>query len=422
MHSFAAISRIRREDAALKGYQRPEVLSHIAEIRSYLEGKNPMLPNAVVLAFDSRVKFEPHGKAFHAAGHSRLGELIIPVKENASDEEKPGLVVDGQQRLAAVRDARIGEFPLCVTAFVTDDVQEQTEQFILVNSTKPLSKALIYELLPHTQSALPATLRRKRFPAYIAEQLNLQARSPLQGKIRNQTTPEGLIKDNSILRMLENSLSDGLLYRYRSRDGAGGDLTKMLNALFGFWSAVREVFPDAWDKPPKKSRLLHGAGVLSLGFLMDAISDRHRHLDVPDGSIFRKDLEPLKEVCRWTDGYWDFGGGRTRKWNEIQNTPGDIELLANHLLMHYKNLVWTGSGGGAQPSAEGVKKGPRTGAQEIAGPVKSLSSAMPPATNAAGARATPCNGFAPTRKAPPALRTRGSAVRKWRSKIPEISG
>ena len=33
--------------------------------------------------------------------------------------------------------------------------------------------------------------------------------------IRTPTMPEGKIKDNSILKMLENSLSDGALYGFR---------------------------------------------------------------------------------------------------------------------------------------------------------------------------------------------------------------
>jgi hypothetical protein len=56
---------------------------------------------------------------------------------------------------------------------------------------------------------------------------------------------------------------------------------------------------------------------------------------------FAQDLDALKDVCRWTDGYWDFGPGRQRKWNEIQNTPKDIELLANYLLVQYKARVWS---------------------------------------------------------------------------------
>src|SRR5262249_44888143 len=136
VHSFAAISRIRRADArALSGYQRPEVLKHIAEIRMYLEGESPMLPNSMVMAFDQRVRFEP-GPTPESPGYARPGTLLIPVDPAAPDDAKPGFIVDGQQRLAAIRDAAIGVFPICVTAFITDDVREQTEQFILVNSTK----------------------------------------------------------------------------------------------------------------------------------------------------------------------------------------------------------------------------------------------------------------------------------------------
>ena len=29
-----------------------------------------------------------------------------------------------------------------------------------------------------------------------------------------------------------------------------------------------------------------------------------------------------------------------RRWNEIQNTARDIQVLSNHLLVRYKALVW----------------------------------------------------------------------------------
>ena len=38
-----------------------------------------------------------------------------------------------------------------------------------------------------------------------------------------------------------------------------------------YWTAVKKVFPDAWGKPPEKSRLMHGAGVRAMGRLMDRI-------------------------------------------------------------------------------------------------------------------------------------------------------
>jgi DGQHR domain-containing protein len=336
---FTTVSRIRKDgDNVLAGYQRPEVISHIGEIRNYLESADPLLPNAIVIAFDDRVKFLPSGET--PAPYSRWGTLVVPLNATG-DENKAGLIVDGQQRTAAIRDARIGSFPICATAFIANDEREQREQFILVNSTKPLPKGLIYELLPTTEMKLPALLQRRRFPAQLLARLNGDEQSPLCGKIRTPTTPGGVVQDNSILKMLENSLSDGVLYRFRDPGTNDSDSEAMLQVLNAFWSAAEKVFPKAWGLPPTRSRLMHGAGIVSMGFLMDAIAERHRDVALPVVARFQEDLEPLREVCRWTDGYWDFGPGVKRKWNEVQNTPKDIQMLANYLMVQYKALVWS---------------------------------------------------------------------------------
>jgi DGQHR domain-containing protein len=337
---FAAVSRIRRDgNAQLEGYQRPEVLSHIASIRRYLESEAPMIPNALVVAFDKRVHFEPLASG-PSISYARPGTLIIPASGSLSDEDKPGWIVDGQQRSAAIRDARIDSFPIVITAFITDSDEDQRSQFILVNSAKPLPKGLIYELLPATSGPLPVPLQARRFPAALLRRLNYEVRSPLYRKIRTPTTPEGIVKDNSILKMLENSLSDGALYNFREPATGDGDEEKMLSLLTAFWAAVSDVFTDAWDKPPRESRLVHGVGIVSLGFVMDAIFDRYSRKRVPDADDFAHDLVELREVCRWTNGYWDFGPGAQRKWNELQNTTRDIQLLTNYLLCEYKARVW----------------------------------------------------------------------------------
>jgi DGQHR domain-containing protein len=341
--SFAEVSRIHRYgDAQVEGYQRPEVRSHIASIRRYLESEAPMIPNALVVAFDKRVQFEPLYSA-PTVSYARPGMLIIPSGSDLADGDKPGWIVDGQQRSAAIRDARIDSFPVVVTAFITDSDEDQRSQFILVNSAKPLPKGLIYELLPATSGMLPLPLQARRFPAMLLARLNGTVRSPLYRKIRTPTTPEGIVKDNSILKMVENSLSDGALYTFRDPATGTGDEEKMLDLLVAFWAAVRDVFADAWDKPPRQSRLMHGVGIVSLGFIMDAIYDRYSRQRIPNADDFARDLSDLGEVCRWTNGFWDFGPGTQRKWNELQNTTRDIQLLTNYLLCEYKARVWSKS-------------------------------------------------------------------------------
>ena len=110
-----------------------------------------------------------------------------------------------------------------------------------------------------------------------------------------------------------------------------------------YWQAVATVFPRAWDLPPQKSRLTHGAGIIAMGYIMDAIAYRRRDLSEPDEAAFVADLQRLAIACSWTEGTWVFGSDSVRAWDEIQNTPRDVRLLAEHLLeAYYERVVRSG--------------------------------------------------------------------------------
>ncbi|KIG17592.1 tgtA5 cluster protein 1 [Enhygromyxa salina] len=338
VYDFADVSRIRRnEKTELEGYQRPEVIAHIQEIKEYIESDSPMLPNGVVVAFDSRVKFKRVKTTELDMGtDTAMGVLEIPVGEDPK-RGRVGFIVDGQQRLAAIRGAKIKKFMVLVSAFITDDLRQQTEQFILVNSTKPLPKGLIYELIPHTDARLPTALHRRRLAAFLLERLNHEQGSPLHKMIRTPTAPDGVIKDNSMLKMLGNSLSDGVLYEFRDRNELTDEsVAEMLALLQRFWGAVSETFPDAWGKKPRESRLMHGAGIVSIGNLMDHIaSQRTRRSTIPSQQYFRKHLSLVAPECAWTDGDWRFDDDDVRSWNQIQNTRQDVEMLTDFLQRAY---------------------------------------------------------------------------------------
>ncbi|HVA25918.1 MAG TPA: hypothetical protein VMW62_16185, partial [Chloroflexota bacterium] len=114
------------------------------------------------------------------------------------------------------------------------------------------------------------------------------------------------------------------------------DAEAMLPLLKVFWSAVKQVFGDAWGLPPRRSRLMHGVGIVSLGFVMDTIAERLLPEQTPTLEDFTHDLELLKPACSWTSGHWYFAEHEERKWNELQNTPKDIKLLTNYLLRQYR--------------------------------------------------------------------------------------
>jgi DGQHR domain-containing protein len=322
---FATVSRVRRDEReAVDGYQRPEALAHIASIRRYIESDDPLLPNSIVIAFDGRVRFKA-APGQRRGAQTRIGDLFIPLDPS----NPPGWIVDGQQRSAAVREANVRSFPMAVVAFVTTSQAEQREQFILVNSVKPLPKSLIYELLPTTDALLPTALARRKLPALILDDLNHDPDSPFFRRIQTPTNPDGTIKDNSVLRMLDNSLSDGVLYRYREGASGRGDVDAMCGVVNAFWTAAAALFPEAWDTTPRRSRLVHGVGIVAMGYLMDAIADYGAAMST---DLFIEHLKLIEPVCQWTAGVWDFGPGVSRRWNELQNTPRDVQLLANCLL------------------------------------------------------------------------------------------
>jgi DGQHR domain-containing protein len=329
---ITTVSRIHREqEGALAGYQRPEVLAHVKAIRRYLESPGALMPNALVVAFDTRVRFRA-AERLEGDTSCRIGHLLIPLV--GEDEEKPGWLVDGQQRSAALRDASLKSFPVPVVSFITADVREQRSQFILVNNTKPLPSGLINELLPSTDGELPAILLRRRYPAVLLEELNFHPESPLGGLIRTPTMITGVIKDTSMLKMLEASITDGALYRFRDPATGGGDKKAMLELLFDFWHAVATVWPDEFELPPRKSRLSHGAGIAALGYLLDAIVDRHMDDtgEIPDVDAFVSDLRLVAPYCHWTSGTWDFG----MKWDDVQVVPAHITALTDFLLAVYR--------------------------------------------------------------------------------------
>ncbi|GAA1541649.1 DGQHR domain-containing protein DpdB [Kribbella lupini] len=333
IHDFAAVSRVHRTDDSLQGYQRPEVLTHIKAIRRYLESPEAMLPNAVVLAFDGRVTFES-ANLNSLLEYIVPGELVIPVDENQAEEDRPAWLVDGQQRSAAIRDADVGEFPVAAVGFIAKDEAEQRSQFILVNNTKPLPKGLIHELLPDSTGHLPPAYARKQLPAEIMIKLNAGPRNwvghPFAERIATPTQPSGYIKDNSVLKMIENSLSDGALYRFRGDDGTG-DVPAILEHLNLFWTVVSDVFYEAWELEPRKSRLTHGVGIQAMGYVMDQLTE-DRDLAAEGTEDLESALRALRDHCSWTSGTWQFSAAEQRRWNSLQNTPNDVRLLTNHLL------------------------------------------------------------------------------------------
>jgi hypothetical protein len=138
-------------------------------------------------------------------------------------------------------------------------------------------------------------------------------------------------KDTAIQRVIMNSLSDGMMREFlrMGTDGVGEE--QCFDLISEFYRAVAMVFPDAWaaKHTPKTSRLVHGAGIVALGYVMEVLA----LLDGARSSAeFAHGLGCLVGRTAWTSGEWDFGDGDRRNWRAIQNVNRDIVTLAQHLI------------------------------------------------------------------------------------------
>ncbi|MGA4792238.1 DGQHR domain-containing protein DpdB [Nocardia sp. AB354] len=337
---FADISRVSRDEAGkLIGYQRPQVRKHIQEIVEYLDSDVPIFPNPIIMALSPGVVFRStRGGNRHADdGISDTGRLTIPLPEVG--KVKPAWIVDGQQRALALSHAQRKDFPVPITAFIADTVNLQRDQFVRINNTKPLPRGLVTELLPEVDSPLPARLAIRQAPSKLCDVLNTDKSSPFLGMIKrasmsgNKPT-HAVVTDTGIVEMIQESLtsSSGCLYPYRDIGRGETDFDSIIKALIIYWSAVRDAFPEAWGKPPEKSRLMHGAGIRAMGRLMDRILGTVDPLREDAPERIRQHLALVVPYCHWTTGTWNDLG---HNWNEIENVPKHVQELSNFLIRTY---------------------------------------------------------------------------------------
>jgi DGQHR domain-containing protein len=311
--TFARIDRAGRgTSGTLTGFQRPQVASHIREIREYLKGDDAVLPNPIVVAFVDHVSVRDCAEGFT--------DLTIDIPDQPA-----GFIVDGQQRLTALADLQGKDFEVFVSVLICRNYEELRRQFVLINNTRPLPKALIYELLPGI-SGLPWRLTKRSYAAALTERLNFDEDSSLKGLIYQHTNPSGVLRDTAIQRVIMQSMSDGAI-REIAREN---QIQSGFELISNFFTAVKTVFAADWDgHSATTSRLMHGAGIVAMGYVMELLAAR-------DGAFsseqFVRGLGALRGKTAWTSGSWRFSRTERVPWKAVENTPRQILALAQHLV------------------------------------------------------------------------------------------
>lgn len=339
---IADFSRLKKgESGELLGFQRKEIQQHVKQIVDYLNQGAMLFPNAIILAISPGLKFDKargnRGTNVEAAG--QLGYLNLPV---GGDDRKDAWIVDGQQRSLALAKSKNPELPVPVIAFESMSVDMQRQQFILVNRAKPLSQQLVNELLPVTdETYLPKNLAINKVPSKLCGLLNESPKSPFYGRIDRKSAKSSradCFNDTAIIAMIRERINTplGALGHLKGFQGEHSDHDSMYKILDAYWCAVAEVFHEAWNLPPSKSRLTHSAGIKAMGSLLDRIASRVDLKQEKLKAAFVKELKPMAKSCAWTSGRWPY---IQMQWNAIEQTPRSVNELTRALTSLYMDVT-----------------------------------------------------------------------------------
>ncbi len=176
-------------------------------------------------------------------------------------------------------------------------------------------------------------------PSALVDMLSQDPESPFAGLIRRASSDARqrkaqVVTDNSLVEAIKESLESpsGVLFPYRNMAAGTTDTTGIRNVLIGYWTAVKDTFPEAWGLPATRSRLMHGAGIRSMARLMERVTPHVDFEDVDAVDQIALELRRIAPICRWTDGVWE---ELSLPWNEVQNTPRHISALSNLLARKY---------------------------------------------------------------------------------------
>lgn len=295
--SYVDVRRIEERDIErVVGIQRPLVGTRVKELREYVYTIDATFPTSVILAVESdKVIYD-----------KKSGKMRIERKKDAVK------IIDGQHRIAGLKGFD-KEFQLNATIFVDMDLEDQAMVFATINlkQTK-VNKSLAYDLYEFASSRSPQKTCHN-----IAKLLNSRNGSPFEKKIKilgkavekSETLTQAIFVENLLeyisgdtiqamkdrdslkrgkkLEHIEPPLIEKLIFRNMFIDKKDVEIAKV---IFNYFSAVAEVWHDAWFTEERGKILSRSTGFAAL---MRFLRDLYVSFERPGEIISRKSFRTI---------------------------------------------------------------------------------------------------------------------------------
>ncbi|MDV5138668.1 DGQHR domain-containing protein [Chimaeribacter arupi] len=275
------------------GIQRPLIESRVKQINSFISGIDSSFPNSIIISMNSE----------NVNWNENTGEFIISPNED-NDFTKLAKILDGQHRIAGFDTSNttfinevgnLSDFELLITIFVDADISTQANVFSTVNLAQTkVNKSLVYDLESLAYSRSPEKTCHD-----IAVLLNKEKDGPFEKRIKrlgvatpniaNETLTQAAFVENLMKLITFDAKSDRNYFLAKQKGGKIAkeySLEKIDNQSFikypfrqsflyekdfiiatnvsNFFSSVKFLWPNAWDKSNKKSSLNKTIGLIAL--------------------------------------------------------------------------------------------------------------------------------------------------------------
>lgn len=377
-----SLARIERLDAfSGKGQQRNEIRAHIDRIATGMREGTPV-PNPVLLVINESTTveleegddadgleaftviravepFQEVENPVHSVDlvqRSRLVELEFPFRTAAFDPEKNAVLVDGQQRTAAVSLVSLTDVPvisLTVNAVVGDEDAAQ-ETFQVANDTVKIAADLSL-MLAAVRKHVPAGKREEKLKAEACRILAVEdAASPFYGiaKVPGASGKGRYIAFRSLYEVVGVFRSEVL--------PSTSDAKELAVVVSRSFAVIKGLWPHAWSEKPSESKLTHGAGLRAMATLMSKLAAAQKMVNGPDSlkeeetwTKIQQRVDVLQDAIAWTFDDAAKGSAAARRLYmqdiaDVQNTPSDIKKLTELITKTWDQLD-TQAVGGAKP-------------------------------------------------------------------------
>ena len=255
---------VKRVGVDTRGTQRILKDARIRAIKKFLTtNRQNTIPVGIVLAFDSNTAhFISAGERLNvclddiSTGNGvgeRLdwGVLTFEYDENAAENARPALVVDGQHRLKAISEIGDEDIPLLALALVDATSEEQAFQFVVINN-----KAA--KVPTDNVKAIIATFDEDRLQSRllnagvsyggvsaILKDINEQPSSPFYNLLDWPLSPN----EQKVVQL--TTIETCLRYIRNQFPSLGDDEDTQKELLMAIWSAVKSKYQSLWIDNPK---------------------------------------------------------------------------------------------------------------------------------------------------------------------------